>query len=79
MRKQIVYEAYGAGKSGFIIDCLTDNANRSAMEVRTVVQRNGGKMADAGSVAFNFKRCGIVAIGAGADEEQVPIKMCHAP
>ena len=68
---QVVYEAYGAGGSGFIIDCLTDNANRSAMEVRTVVQRSGGKMADPGSVAFGFRRCGIVAILAGADEDEV--------
>ena len=68
---QVVYEAYGAGGSGFIIDCLTDNANRSATEVRTAVMRGGGKMADPGSVAFSFRRCGIVAIAAGASEEQV--------
>ena len=71
MGRQVVYEAYGAGGSGFIIDCLTDNANRSAMEVRSVVQRAGGKMADPGSVAFGFRRCGIVAITAGADEDEV--------
>ncbi|KAK9790317.1 hypothetical protein WJX73_002980 [Symbiochloris irregularis] len=68
---EVTYEAYGAGGSGFIIDCLTDNPNRSAMEVRTVVTRSGAKMADPGSVAFGFKRCGVVAIAGGADEEEV--------
>ena len=45
---QISYEAYGAGGTGFICECLTDNINRSAFEVRTAVTKGGGKMAEVG-------------------------------
>ncbi len=47
---QVTYEAYGAGGTGFILECLTDNLNRSASEVRAAVMKAGGKMADPGSV-----------------------------
>ncbi|MGO1627986.1 MAG: YebC/PmpR family DNA-binding transcriptional regulator, partial [Microbacterium sp.] len=52
----IMYEAYAAGGVAMLIECLTDNKNRAASEVRTIVSRNGGNMADPGSVSFNFER-----------------------
>jgi len=58
----IMYEGYGAGGVALLIECLTDNKNRAAAEVRTIMSRNGGTMADPGSVAYNFHRKGVIAI-----------------
>jgi YebC/PmpR family DNA-binding regulatory protein len=68
----IMYEGYGPGGVALLIECLTDNRNRAASEVRSVMTRNGGTMADPGSVSFLFRRKGIVIVpqqdGAGEDE-----------
>ncbi|HEV8013563.1 MAG TPA: YebC/PmpR family DNA-binding transcriptional regulator [Pontimonas sp.] len=58
----IMYEGYGAGGVALLVECLTDNKNRAAAEVRTIMSRNGGTMADPGSVAYNFSRKGVVSI-----------------
>ena len=58
----IMYEAYGPEGVAILIECLTDNRNRSASDVRVAVTRNGGTMADVGSVARLFSRKGVVAI-----------------
>lgn len=58
----IMYEGYGPGGVALLIECLTDNKNRAAAEVRTIMSRNGGTMADPGSVAYNFHRKGVIAI-----------------
>jgi YebC/PmpR family DNA-binding regulatory protein len=58
----IMYEAYGANGVAVLIECLTDNKNRAAMEVRTAVTRNGGTMADPGSVSRLFTRKGVVLV-----------------
>lgn len=58
----IMYEGYGPGGVALLIECLTDNKNRAAAEVRTAMSRNGGQMADPGSVAYNFARKGVVSI-----------------
>lgn len=58
----IMYEGYGPGGVALLIECLTDNRNRAAAEVRTIMSRNGGTMADPGSVAYNFSRKGVIAI-----------------
>ena len=58
----IMYEGYGPSGVAFLIECLTDNRNRAAAEVRTAMTRNGGTMADPGSVAYNFSRKGVVSI-----------------
>ena len=59
----IMYEAYGPNGVALLVECLTDNKNRAAMEVRTAMTRNGGTMADPGSVAYMFTRKGVVVIG----------------
>lgn len=70
--QELLFEAYGPGGTGFLIECLSDNNNRSASEVRSAVTKSGGKMAEQGSVAFNFKRQGVVMLQGGAlTEEQV--------
>lgn len=58
----IMYEAYGPAGVAMLIECLTDNRNRSASDVRVAVTRNGGTMADVGSVARMFARKGVVVV-----------------
>src|SRR3954449_342085 len=58
----ITYEGYAAAGVAVLIECLTDNKNRSAMEVRTAMTRNGGSMADPGSVSYLFSRKGVVVV-----------------
>jgi len=58
----IMYEGYGPNGVAFLIECLTDNKNRAAMEVRTAMNRNGGSLADPGSVAYLFQRKGVVLV-----------------
>jgi YebC/PmpR family DNA-binding regulatory protein len=58
----IMYEGYAQGGVALLIECLTDNKNRAAAEVRTAMTRNGGTMADPGSVAYNFNRKGVISI-----------------
>jgi YebC/PmpR family DNA-binding regulatory protein len=58
----ITYEAYGPAGVAILIECLTDNRNRSASEVRIAVTRSGGTMADVGSVARLFTRKGVIQV-----------------
>jgi len=68
----IMYEGYGPNGVALLIECLTDNRNRAASEVRVAVTRNGGSMADPGSVAYLFNRRGVVIVSkADAEEEAV--------
>jgi YebC/PmpR family DNA-binding regulatory protein len=58
----ITYEGYGPGGVAFLVECLTDNRNRAAMEVRTALSRAGGSLADPGSVSYLFTRKGVVVL-----------------
>ena len=58
----IMYEGYGPSGVAVLIECLTDNRNRAAGEVRIAMTRNGGNMADPGSVAYLFSRKGVVIV-----------------
>jgi len=64
-----LYEAYGFGGASFIIHVLTDNSNRSNADVRIAVNKNDGKMAEQGSVAFMYDRKGKVTVAGDVDEE----------
>ena len=66
---EMTYEAYGLGGVGIVIDILTDNVNRSSASVRAAVNKAGCKMADPGSVLFNFKRCAAVVLSGGSEDE----------
>ena len=57
-----MYEGYGPNGVALLIECLTDNRNRAATEVRTALTRNGGNLADAGSVSYLFTRKGVVIV-----------------
>ena len=58
----IMYEGYGPGGVAVLIECLTDNRNRAASEVRVAITRNGGNMADPGSVSYMFNRKGVIIV-----------------
>ena len=60
--EEAVYEAMGPGGIGIIIEVATDNKNRTFPEVRSTVTKNGGRLADAGSVAFQFTRKGVINV-----------------
>lgn len=63
-----VYEAYGPGGIGIIIEAATDNKNRTMPEVRNTLSKNGGRMADPGSVMFQFERKGMIFITDKGDD-----------
>lgn len=69
----IMYEGYGPGGVAILIECLTDNRNRAASEVRVAVTRNGGSMGDPGSVSYLFSRKGVVLVNksAAVTEEKI--------
>lgn len=72
--ESIMYEGYAAGGVALLMECLTDNRNRAASEVRVALTRNGGTLADPGSVAYNFSRKGVVEV-AKSDAEEDDILM----
>jgi YebC/PmpR family DNA-binding regulatory protein len=59
----VTYEGYAPGGVAVLVECLTDNRNRAAADVRTALTRNGGSMADPGSVSYLFARKGVVIVG----------------
>jgi YebC/PmpR family DNA-binding regulatory protein len=59
----IMYEGYAPGGVAVLVECLTDNRNRAAAEVRTALTRSGGSLADPGSVSYMFSRKGVVIVG----------------
>ena len=65
----ITYEGYAPGGVAVLIECLTDNRNRAAAEVRTALTRNGGQLADPGSVSYVFDRKGVVIVPKGDKTE----------
>ncbi|SDD09167.1 DNA-binding regulatory protein, YebC/PmpR family [Geodermatophilus telluris] len=78
--QNITYEGYAAGGVAVLVECLTDNRNRAASEVRTAMTRNGGSMADPGSVSYLFTRKGVIVVpGAdGVDEDTVLMAVLDA-
>jgi YebC/PmpR family DNA-binding regulatory protein len=67
----IMYEGYAPGGVALLIECLTDNRNRAAGDVRTAMTRNGGSMADAGSVSYMFSRKGVVIVPKTQEDSSV--------
>ncbi|WP_018295643.1 YebC/PmpR family DNA-binding transcriptional regulator [Corynebacterium lubricantis] len=63
--ENITYEGYGPAGVAILIECLTDNRNRAATEVRTAMTKNGGNLGESGSVAYMFTRTGVVQIKKG--------------
>ncbi len=75
----IMYEGYGPNGVALLIECLTDNKNRAAAEVRTTLTRNGGSLADPGSVSYNFSRKGVIVVSDdGTTEDDVMLAALEA-
>lgn len=66
--QEVLYEGYGPGGIGIIIEAATDNKNRTFPEVRTAMTKNGGTMAEPGSVAFQFTRKGVIRVMASGED-----------
>lgn len=77
--ENIMYEGYAQGGVAVLIECLTDNRNRAASDVRVGLTRNGGTLADPGSVSYMFSRKGVVEVPAeGNDEDELLMAVLDA-
>jgi YebC/PmpR family DNA-binding regulatory protein len=66
--EEVVYEGYGPGGIGIIVEAATDNKNRTYPEVRTTLTKNGGNIAEPGSVSFQFNRKGVITVKASGED-----------
>lgn len=71
--EEVTYEGYGPGGVGIIIETATDNRNRTLPEVKTALVKNGGRIADAGSVMFQFERKGVIRVAASGEDALLEI------
>jgi YebC/PmpR family DNA-binding regulatory protein len=69
--EEIRYEGYGPGGVAVMVDCMTDNRNRTAADVRHAFTKSGGNLGAGGSVGFLFKKRGVLSYPAGADEDRL--------
>ena len=69
--EEVRYEGYGAGGVAVMVDCLTDNRNRTVSEVRHAFTKMGGNLGTDGSVAYMFTKTGVISFAPGADEDQI--------
>ncbi len=69
--EEVRYEGYGIGGAAVIVDCLTDNKQRTVSEVRHAFSKYGGNLGTDGSVAFLFKHCGTLLFAPGTDEDKL--------
>jgi YebC/PmpR family DNA-binding regulatory protein len=67
----IAYEGYAPEGVALIVECLTDNRNRTSSDIRTVLTRNGGSMSEPGAVAWQFERKGVVVLDRSVDEDEI--------
>lgn len=68
---EIRYEGYGPGGTALMVDCMTDNRNRTASEVRHAFSKHGGNLGTDGSVAYLFEKRGVLSYPAGTDEDAI--------
>ena len=71
--EEITYEGYGPNGIGLVIETATDNRNRTLPEVKTALVKNGGRIADAGSVMFQFSRKGVILVEATGEDALLEI------
>ena len=69
--EQITYEGYAPGGVALLIECLTDNRNRTSSEVRSTLTKHGGSLAEPGAVSWQFERKGVVLVPTSVDEEDL--------
>ena len=69
--ESIAYEGYAADGVAVIVECLSDNRNRTGAEIRNLFSKNGGAMAEPGAVSWQFERKGVIAVPRSHDEERI--------
>jgi len=69
--EELVYEGYGPGGVAVLVECMTDNRNRTVADIRHAFTKAGGNLGTEGSVAYMFNQCGQIIYAPGADEEQL--------
>jgi len=77
MYEEVMYEGFGSHQVAMMILCVTDNKNRTNSEIRALMDKNGGSLGSAGSVAYNFERKGIITISlpAGAMNDELQLQL----
>ncbi len=73
--EEVRYEGYGAGGVAVMLDCLTDNRNRTTPEIRTIFSKNGGNLGESGSVSYLFDKKGMIIIESGQTTEDEIMEM----
>jgi YebC/PmpR family DNA-binding regulatory protein len=78
--EQVTYEGYASNGVAVIVECLTDNRNRSTSEIKNIFTRNGGSLAEPGAVAWQFHRKGLIIVDktSGADEDELMMAAIEA-
>ncbi|MGQ0744202.1 MAG: YebC/PmpR family DNA-binding transcriptional regulator [Acidimicrobiales bacterium] len=76
--ESITYEGYAPAGVAVLVECLTDNRNRTGAEVRAMFSKNGGSIAEPGAVAWQFERKGILALAGGGDADEVMMAALEA-
>ena len=71
--QEVMYEGYGPGGVGILVECATDNINRTYPEVRHVFSKRGGNIAEPGAVAFLFARKGLIRVKASGDDAMLAV------
>jgi YebC/PmpR family DNA-binding regulatory protein len=69
--EEVRYEGYGPGGVAVMVDCMTDNRNRTVADVRHAFNKCGGNLGTDGSVAYLFNKCGVISLAAGANEDAI--------
>lgn len=73
--EEVIYEAYGPGGVGILIEAATDNRNRTTQEIKNILERGGGSLGTPGSVAFQFEQRGLILIDKGDNPEEKMLKL----
>ena len=71
--EEIVYEGYGPGGVAILVEAATDNRNRTAAEVRSILTKAGGQLAGSGSVSWQFEQRGVITLAPGGDTEELEL------
>lgn len=76
--EEVTYEGYGPGGVAVLVECLTDNRNRTASDIRTTFSKGGGNLGAEGAVAWMFQKKGVITVKPGPTEDQVMEKAIEA-
>jgi len=76
--EEVTYEGYGPGGTAVIVECATDNKNRTYPEVRLAFSKSGGNIAETGAVAFQFSRKGMIRVGFAGDADEAMLEVIDA-